>query len=63
MLMLQEYCYAKTPMNKVRFGKLLLTFPHLKTITCNDLEELFFKQTVGEVSIRKLISDLVKSAF
>lgn len=63
MIMLQEYCFAKSPLNKIRFGKLLLIFPQLKTISSYDLEELFFKQTVGEVSIQKLITDLVKSTF
>jgi len=63
LLMLQEYVNAKSPLHKIRFGKLLLLFSTLKTVSTVDLEELFFKQTVGEISIQKLISDLVKSNF
>ncbi|CAG7681483.1 unnamed protein product [Allacma fusca] len=60
-LMLQEYCVTKQPPNKIRFGKLLLILPSIRRISGKTLEELFFKQTVGDVPIERLLCDMFKA--
>jgi hypothetical protein len=60
-VMLQEYCTGKSPPSKIRFGKLLLILPLIRRINGNILEELFFKQTIGEIPIERLLCDMFKS--
>lgn len=60
-VMLQEYCIGRTPPNKIRFGKLLLLLPLIRRISGKILEELFFKQTVGDIPIERLLSDMFKN--
>ena len=60
-LMLQEYCMTKQPPNKIRFGKLLLLLACIRRVSGTTLKELFFKQTVGDVPIERLISDMFKA--
>jgi hypothetical protein len=47
--------------NTSRFGKLLLVLPTLKSIGANRIEKLYFSQTIGNLSIEKLLSDLLKN--
>jgi nuclear receptor subfamily 2 group E protein 3 len=47
--------------NPSRFGKLLLVLPTLKSIGVNRIEKLYFSQTIGNLSIEKLLSDLLKN--
>ncbi|KAJ9582077.1 hypothetical protein L9F63_003579, partial [Diploptera punctata] len=58
-VMLHEYCAAR---HKARFGKLLLLLPSVGSLSRQSLEELFFKKTVGDVPIERLLGDMVKSA-
>lgn len=44
-----------------RFGKLLLVLPMLKNIGSNRIEKLYFSQTIGNLSIEKLLTDLIKN--
>nr|ASL70557.1 nuclear receptor [Brachionus calyciflorus] len=44
-----------------RFGKLLLILPMLKTIGAQRLEKLYFSQSVGSLSIEKILTDLIKN--
>ncbi|XP_066141753.1 nuclear receptor subfamily 2 group E member 1-like isoform X3 [Euwallacea fornicatus] len=60
-VMLHEYCSQRQNHHKARFGKLLLTLPAIQSISRQSLEELLFKQTVGDVAIDKLLGDLAKS--
>lgn len=62
-VMLHEYCAQKQTHHKARFGKLLLTLPAVQGISSQSLEELLFKQTVGDVAIDKLLCDLAKSTY
>ena len=47
--------------NTSRFGKLLLVLPILKNIGANRIEKLYFSQTIGNLPIEKLLSDLLKN--
>ena len=44
-----------------RFGKLLLLLPMLKNIGASRVERLYFSQTIGNLSIEKLLTDLIKN--
>eukprot|EP00094_Tigriopus_californicus_P013144 TCALIF_12711-PA protein Name:"Similar to nr2e1 Nuclear receptor subfamily 2 group E member 1 (Xenopus laevis)" AED:0.12 eAED:0.12 QI:0/0.57/0.37/0.87/0.85/0.87/8/59/587 len=59
-LMLQEYCQTKSnlPNGKVRFGRLLLLLPALQSISAKTVEMLFFKKTVGNIAMERVIGDL-----
>ncbi|KAJ4442864.1 hypothetical protein ANN_04457, partial [Periplaneta americana] len=58
-VMLHEYCATR---HKARFGKLLLLLPSVGSLSRQSLEELFFRKTVGDVPIERLLGDMVKSA-
>lgn len=72
-VMLHEYCNQKQSThhqhhhhhhhsnNKARFGKLLLALPAVQSVSRRSLEELLFRQTVGDVSIERLLGDLAKA--
>ncbi|ENN75215.1 hypothetical protein YQE_08225, partial [Dendroctonus ponderosae] len=62
-VMLHEYCAERQSHQKARFGKLLLALPAIQNISRRSLEELLFKQTVGEVAIDKLLGDLAKASY
>ena len=47
---------------KQRFGKLILLLPALRGISTKTLEDVFFRQTIGPVSIETLLADLFKSS-
>jgi nuclear receptor subfamily 2 group E member 3 len=47
--------------NSNRFGKLLLILPMLKNIGASRVEKLYFSQTIGSLSIEKLLTDLIKN--
>ncbi|XP_065065012.1 photoreceptor-specific nuclear receptor-like isoform X2 [Rhopilema esculentum] len=47
---------------KQRFGKLILLLPALRGISPKTLEDVFFRQTIGPVSIETLLADLFKSS-
>ncbi|XP_068084382.1 photoreceptor-specific nuclear receptor-like [Anabrus simplex] len=59
-VMLHEYCAAR---HKARFGKLLLLLPSVHSLSRQSIEELFFRKTVGDVSIERLLGDMVKSTY
>ncbi|KAJ8973186.1 hypothetical protein NQ317_009127 [Molorchus minor] len=60
-VMLHEYCAQRQAHHKGRFGKLLLTLPAVQSVTRRGLEELLFRQTVGDVAIDRLLGDLAKA--
>lgn len=47
-----------SPSSKARFGKLLLILPSLNSISPRALETLFFRKTVGNIKVEKVIADL-----
>lgn len=44
----------------LRFGKLLLLLPTLRSVSANAIEELFFRRTIGGIPIEKIICDMYK---
>ena len=64
-LMLQEYCVTKPPIspsNRIRFGRLLLALPSLAQFSTKTLEAIFFRKTVGNIAIERVIADLFQAA-
>lgn len=59
--MLHEYCSQKQSTYKGRFGKILLTLPAVHAVTRRGLEELLFKQTVGDVAVDRLLGEMAKT--
>lgn len=47
--------YARQP---TRFGRLLLLLPSLRAIRSTTIELLFFKETIGNVPISRLLGDI-----
>lgn len=60
-IMLLEYCMQKQNHRKGRFGKLLLTLPSVQGISRKGLEDLLFRQTIGDVVIDRLLRDIERS--
>lgn len=61
-VMLTDYCYTNHPSSKVRFGKLLLLLPALRTVGPRSIEEVFFRRTIGNIPIERLLCDMFKSS-
>lgn len=49
---------AAAAASKVRFGRLLLLLPGLNSIFASSVEALFFRKTVGNIAVEKVIGDL-----
>ncbi|XP_067214805.1 nuclear receptor subfamily 2 group E member 1 isoform X2 [Linepithema humile] len=45
----------------LRFGKLLLLLPTLRSVSAHAIEELFFRRTIGMIPIEKIICDMYKT--
>ncbi|CAD5120217.1 DgyrCDS8787 [Dimorphilus gyrociliatus] len=60
-LTLNKYIQTAYPTQPSRFGKLLLLLPNLKNVSCTTIEQVFFKRTIGAVSMEKIIIDMYKS--
>lgn len=46
----------------VRFGRLVLTLSDLRAVSANTIEELFFRKTIGNIAIVRLLTDMYKSS-
>ncbi|XP_074597907.1 nuclear receptor dissatisfaction isoform X2 [Brevipalpus obovatus] len=55
---LSDYIRHKYSRQPTRFGRLLLMLPCLRIISCSTVEKLFFRETVGEIPIEKLLADM-----
>lgn len=60
-LMLNKYVSTAYPSQPLRFGKLLLLLPALRTVSSNAIEELFFKTTIGDIPIVTVICNMYRS--
>ena len=60
-LTLSKYIANSYPNQPLRYGKLLLLLPKLKSITGKSIEELFFKKTIGVIPIERIICDMYKA--
>lgn len=55
-----NYINSVHPMQPLRFGKLLLFLPALRNVSNNTIEELFFRKTIGSLTMDRLLSDIYK---
>ncbi|XP_008834631.1 photoreceptor-specific nuclear receptor [Nannospalax galili] len=60
-VMLSQHSKAHHPSQPVRFGKLLLLLPSLRFITSERIELLFFRKTIGNTPVEKLLCDMFKN--
>ncbi|XP_022801132.1 nuclear receptor subfamily 2 group E member 1-like [Stylophora pistillata] len=60
--MLGEYCRGHNPEQQVRFGKLLLMLPSLRSISPKMIEDLFFRGALDNVPIERMLCDMFKSS-
>ncbi|XP_013920580.1 PREDICTED: photoreceptor-specific nuclear receptor-like [Thamnophis sirtalis] len=60
-VMLGQHTHIHYPSQPVRFGKLLLLLPSLKFITSERIEVLFFRRTIGNTPMEKLLCDMFKN--
>ncbi|XP_031337233.1 nuclear receptor subfamily 2 group E member 1 [Photinus pyralis] len=60
-LMLNKYVLATYPSQPLRFGKLLLLLPVLQTVKSSTIEELFFKNTIGNIPIVNIICNMYRT--
>ncbi|KDR18152.1 Nuclear receptor subfamily 2 group E member 1 [Zootermopsis nevadensis] len=58
---LKKYNDTVHPRDPVRFGKLLLLLPTLRTVSAATIEELFFRRTIGDIPIERIICDMYKT--
>ncbi|RWS17104.1 nuclear receptor subfamily 2 group E member 1-like protein [Dinothrombium tinctorium] len=55
---LSDYIRHKYPRQATRFGRLLLILPCLRSISAATIEKMFFRETIGEIPIEKLLGDM-----
>lgn len=60
-LTLNKYISTAHPEQPLRFGKLLLLLPTLRNISSETIEDLFFRKTIGNIPIVRIICDMYKS--
>lgn len=60
--MLGEYCRSHNPEQQVRFGKLLLMLPSLRSVSPKMIEDLFFRGALDNVPIERMLCDMFKSS-
>ncbi|KAF4526609.1 hypothetical protein B566_EDAN006424 [Ephemera danica] len=61
-LTLSRYITCAYPAQPFRFGKLLLLLPALRAVSCRAIEALFFRRTIGDIPIERIICDMYKSS-
>lgn len=60
-LTLSKYIQTAYPAQPFRFGKLLLTLPALRAVNAKTIEEIFFRKTIGNIAIERLLIDMFKA--
>lgn len=55
---LSDHVRLRYPRQPTRFGRLLLLLPSLRAIRSTTIEMLFFKETIGNVPISRLLGDM-----
>ena len=55
---LGDYVRNRYPRQPTRFGRLLLAIPLLRMIRSSTVETFFFRDTVGETSVLRLLHDM-----
>jgi nuclear receptor subfamily 2 group A len=55
---LSDHVRLRYPRQPTRFGRLLLLLPSLRAIRSITIEMLFFKETIGNVPVSRLLGDM-----
>lgn len=55
---LSDYVRTRYPRQPTRFGRLLLLVPSLRSVRQVTVEQLFFRETIGEIPITRLLGDM-----
>ncbi|XP_049840860.1 protein dissatisfaction [Schistocerca gregaria] len=55
---LGDYVRSRYPRQPTRFGRLLLLLPSLRAVRQSTVERLFFKDTIGDIPIQRLLGDM-----
>lgn len=55
---LSDYVRHKHPRQATRFGRFLLLLPCIRSIAASTVEKLFFRDTIGDIPIEKLLADM-----
>ena len=58
---LSKYIESTYRNQSFRFGKILLLLPSLRHVRGKTIEEVFFRKTIGGISIERLLVDMFKS--
>ncbi|XP_050524062.1 photoreceptor-specific nuclear receptor-like isoform X2 [Daktulosphaira vitifoliae] len=60
-VMLGQHTRNQHPVQPVRFGRLLLMLPLLKTVPAARIEAIFFQRTIGNIPMEKVLCDMYKN--
>ena len=60
-ILLREYAAQRHPHLPTRFGRLLLTLARVRCVTPHAVTAIFFRETVGNIPIDRLILDIFKN--
>ncbi len=60
-VLLGEYVRHQYPRHAARFGRLLLILPAMRAISGHCLARLFFKQTIGNIPVERLVCDIYQT--
>ncbi|CAG7730288.1 unnamed protein product, partial [Allacma fusca] len=55
---LNDYIRGRYSRQPTRFGRMLLLVPSLRAVRQNTVENLFFKDTIGEIPMQRLLIDM-----
>lgn len=55
---LGDYVRGRYSRQPTRFGRLLLMLPNLRAVRQATIERLFFKETIGDIPIQRLLGDM-----
>ena len=55
---LSDYIRTRYPRQPARFGRFLLLLPSLQAVKPSTVELLFFRETIGEIPIARLLGDM-----
>ncbi|XP_072178889.1 photoreceptor-specific nuclear receptor-like [Diadema setosum] len=61
-VMLGDYVRYAHLSRPTRFGRLLLALPAIRAISSKFVERLFFQQTIGDIPIERLLSDMFQNS-
>ena len=56
-----KHVQSRYPDQPTRFGKLLLMLPALRSVSASTVVEVFFKKTIGDIPLERLLIDMYKS--